>query len=52
MSSVVYPTLSGKAYHNSRCLWIMAALIISIKHKHALFKKYKKGKTSSEEYKT
>ena len=52
MHGVAYATLPDKAYHNSRCPWITAALIISIKHKHAFFLKNKTGKVSFEEYKT
>ena len=40
MRSVAYATLPGETYNNSRYLWITAALIVSIKHKQALFKSY------------
>ena len=52
MRGVAYASLPGKAYHNSRCPWITAALIISIKYKHALVKRYKKDKIFFEAYKT
>ena len=50
MRSIEHSTVSNVYCQNSRCSWITAAIINSIKHKHMLYKKSLKGKIIFEEF--
>ena len=47
---IQHSTMSNAYCQNSRCPWITATIINSIKHKHMLYKKSLKGEIPFEEF--